>query len=33
MTDGLVLWNQPGPIDDKDVYDVVWNVARLPIGD
>ena len=27
---GLVLWNNPGPIDDNDVYDVVWKVARLP---
>lgn len=26
----LVLWNTPGPIDDRDTYDVVWNVARLP---
>ena len=33
LADGLVLWNQPGPIDDKDVYDVVWKVARLPLGD
>ena len=22
-----------GTIDDKDVYDVVWRVARLPRGD
>jgi len=29
---GVVLWNNPGPIDDKDVYDVVWKVARLPLG-
>lgn len=33
LADGLVLWNQPGPIDDKDVYDVLWKVARLPLGD
>lgn len=33
LADGLVFWNQPGPIDDKDVYDVVWNVARLPLDD
>jgi hypothetical protein len=26
---GLLLWNTPGPTDSKDVYDVVWNVARL----
>jgi hypothetical protein len=30
---GLVQWNQPGPIDAKDVYDVVWNVARVPVND
>jgi hypothetical protein len=30
---GLVLWNQPGPNDAKDVYDVVWNVAHLPLSD
>jgi hypothetical protein len=29
----LVLWNQPGPSDAKDVYDVVWNVARVPASD
>jgi hypothetical protein len=33
LVDGLVLWNQAGPIEDRDVYDVVWNVARLPVGD
>lgn len=33
LANGLVLWNQPGPIDDKDVYDVVWKVARVPLGD
>ncbi|MGZ5418683.1 MAG: hypothetical protein ACXWDI_16055 [Nocardioides sp.] len=33
LADGLVLWNQPGPIDDKDVYDVVWKVAGVPLGD
>jgi hypothetical protein len=33
LADGLVLWNQPGPIDDRDVYDVVWKVARLPDGE
>jgi len=27
---GLVLWNTPGPTDDRDTYDVVWKVARLP---
>jgi len=26
----LVLWNNLGPLDDKDVYDVLWKVARLP---
>lgn len=26
---GMVLWNEPGPIDDQDVYDVVWKVGRL----
>jgi hypothetical protein len=33
LADGLVLWNEPGPIDDNDVYDVVWKVARLPLDD
>ena len=33
LTDGLVLWNQVGPLDDKDVSDAVWKVARLPLGD
>jgi len=32
MAGGLVLWNQPGPSDAKDVYDVVWNVARVPVS-
>ena len=27
---GLVLLNRPGPLDADDVYDVVWQVARLP---
>lgn len=26
---GLMLWNEPGPGDTSDGYDVVWNVARL----
>jgi hypothetical protein len=30
---GVVLWNNPGPVDDKDAYDVVWKVARLPLDD
>jgi hypothetical protein len=29
LSAGLFLWNIPGPIDDNDVYDVVWKVARL----
>ena len=29
LAGGLVLSNQPGPDDAKNVYDVVWNVARL----
>ena len=33
LADGLVLLNKPGPIDSKGVYDVVWQVARLPLGD
>ena len=33
LAGGLVLWNQPGPDDAKNVYDVVWNVARLPQHD
>ena len=33
LADGLALWNEPGPIDDNDVYDVVWKVARLPLDD
>lgn len=33
VADGLVLWNQPGPLDDTDVYDVVWQVAPVPVGD
>ncbi len=32
LADGLVLWNQPGPLDDKDVSDVVWKVARSHLG-
>jgi hypothetical protein len=32
LANGLVLWNEAGPIDDRDVYDEVWNVARLPVG-
>jgi hypothetical protein len=30
LAGGLVLWNNLGPLDDKDVYDVLWKVARLP---
>ncbi len=30
---GLVLWNTAGPIDDTKVYDVVWQVARVPSFD
>lgn len=26
---GLMLWNEPGPGDTPDAYDVVWNVARI----
>ena len=26
---GLFLWNEPGPGDNQDAYDVVWKVARL----
>lgn len=26
---GMLLWNEPGPGDSKDAYDVVWKVARL----
>ena len=29
---GLIIWNHPGPIDAKDVYDVVWKVAAVPSG-
>jgi hypothetical protein len=27
---GLVLWNLSGPLDDRDTYDVIWKVARVP---
>jgi hypothetical protein len=30
LAGGLVLWNNPGPIEDNDV---VWKVARLPLDD
>ena len=33
LADGLVLWNHPGPLESKDVYDSVWKVARLPLDD
>ena len=26
---GLVLWNEPGHLDDNSVYDVTWRVAQL----
>ncbi|HEY0642697.1 MAG TPA: hypothetical protein VGD39_04700, partial [Nocardioides sp.] len=26
---GMVLWNSPGRLDDKSVYDVTWSVAPL----
>lgn len=32
VVNGLVLWNRAGPLDDKDTYDAVWKVARLPRG-
>jgi hypothetical protein len=33
LAGGLVLWNNLGPLDDRDVYDVMWKVARLPISE
>ncbi|RYP86929.1 hypothetical protein EKO23_08160 [Nocardioides guangzhouensis] len=32
LVNGLVLWNRAGPLDDKDTYDALWKVARLPRG-
>lgn len=26
---GLMLWNEPGPGDTQDAYDVLWKVARI----
>jgi hypothetical protein len=26
---GMVLWNSPGHLDDRSVYDVTWQVARI----
>lgn len=33
LANGLVLWNNAGPIEDRNTYDVVWKVARLPHQD
>jgi hypothetical protein len=30
VKDDLVLWNVPGHLDDDDVYDVSYSVARIP---
>ena len=33
LANGLVLWNQPGLSTTRTSYDVVWRVARVPLGD
>jgi hypothetical protein len=30
LAGGLVLWNTPGPLDSRQIYDVVWRVAHVP---